>query len=75
VRHAFRYWLGRNETPADAATLQAAHRAYRDGGGSMKALVTALVTSDPFLYRIPMSTAEDSAETTRAEKTQEGARP
>src|SRR6185295_14198274 len=46
VRHALRYWLGRNETPADAATLQAAHHAYRSGGGSMKALITSLVTSD-----------------------------
>ncbi|MBA4067995.1 MAG: hypothetical protein C0501_30685 [Isosphaera sp.] len=51
VRHAFRYWLGRNETPADAPTLQAAYAAYRDGGGSMKALVAALLTSDAFLYR------------------------
>jgi hypothetical protein len=55
VRHAFRYWLGRNETPADAPTLQAAYRAYRDRHGSMQALVTALVTSDSFLYRIPAS--------------------
>lgn len=55
VRHAFRYWLGRNETPADAATLQAAHQAYRDGRGSMQALITALIMSDPFLYRIQMS--------------------
>ncbi|MFN4260264.1 MAG: DUF1588 domain-containing protein [Gemmataceae bacterium] len=53
VRHAFRYWLGRNETPGDAASLQAAHRAYRDSGGSMKALITALLSSESFLYRVP----------------------
>jgi hypothetical protein len=53
VRHAFRYWLGRNETPGDAATLQAAHKAYRAGGGSMKALVAALLSSESFLYRVP----------------------
>jgi mono/diheme cytochrome c family protein len=53
VRHAFRYWLGRNETPGDAATLQAVHRAYRQGGGSMKALLTALLSSESFLYRVP----------------------
>ncbi len=53
VRHAFRFWLGRNETPEDAPTLQAAHRAYRDNGGSMRAMVTSLLTSDSFLYRIP----------------------
>jgi mono/diheme cytochrome c family protein len=54
VRHAFRYWLGRNETPHDAGTLQAAHKAYRESGGSMKALLVALVTSDSFLYRAPV---------------------
>ena len=52
VRHAFRYWLGRNETLADAGTLQAAHRAYRESGGSFRALVVSLVTSDSFLYRV-----------------------
>jgi hypothetical protein len=51
VRHAFRFWMGRNETLNDAPILQAAHRAYRANGGSMKALITALVTSDAFLYR------------------------
>ncbi len=56
VRHAFRYWLGRNEMPADAATLQAAHRAYRDGGGSMQALITSLVMSDSFMLRTPLKT-------------------
>jgi hypothetical protein len=52
IRHAFRYWLGRNETSGDAASLQAAHRAYRESGGSLKALLTALLTSDSFLYRV-----------------------
>ena len=51
VRHAFRFWMGRNETLNDAPVLQAAHKAYRDNGGSMKALITSLVTSDAFLYR------------------------
>jgi len=51
VRHAFRYWIGRNETLHDGPTLKAAHKAYRDNGGSMKALITSLVTSDAFLYR------------------------
>lgn len=51
VRHAFRFWMGRNETLNDAPILQAAHRAYRDNGGSMKALIKSLVTSDAFLYR------------------------
>jgi hypothetical protein len=51
VRHAFRFWMGRNETLNDGPILQAAHRAYRDGGGSMKALLKSLLTSDAFLYR------------------------
>ncbi|MEN8866311.1 MAG: DUF1588 domain-containing protein, partial [Akkermansiaceae bacterium] len=51
VRHAFRYWMGRNETLNDAPVLQEAHHAYRKSGGSMKALILSLVTSDAFLYR------------------------
>jgi hypothetical protein len=51
VRHAFRFWMGRNETLNDAPVLQAAHRAYRDNGGSLNALITSLLTSDAFLYR------------------------
>ncbi len=53
VRHAFRYWMGRNETPGDAASLQAADRAYVESGGSMTALLRALLTSEAFLYRVP----------------------
>ena len=51
VRHAFRFWMGRNETLNDAPVLQEAYRAYKDSGGSMKALLTSLLTSDAFLYR------------------------
>ena len=51
VRHAFRFWMGRNETLNDGPVLQAAHRAYRDNGGSMNALILSLLTSDAFLYR------------------------
>ena len=51
VRHAFRFWMGRNETLDDAPTLVAADQAYVQSGGSMKALVAALLTSDSFLYR------------------------
>ncbi len=52
IRHAFRYWMGRNETLGDAATLQAAHRDYQQSEGSMNALIVSLLTSDSFLYRI-----------------------
>jgi hypothetical protein len=51
VRHTFRFWMGRNETINDAPILQAAHRAYKENDGSMKALLTSLLTSDAFLYR------------------------
>ena len=51
VRHNFRYWLGRNETFADSSTLIAADKAYTNNGGSMKALIASLLSSDSFLYR------------------------
>jgi hypothetical protein len=51
VRHAFRFWMGRNETLHDRPVLQTAHQAYTESGGSMKALILSLVTSDAFLYR------------------------
>ena len=51
VRHAFRYFMGRNETLDDAATLRRADKAYIDAGGSMKQLILSLMTSDSFLYR------------------------
>lgn len=51
VRHAFRYWMGRNETLNDAPVLQAAFAAYEENDGSMNALITSLLTSDAFLYR------------------------
>ena len=51
VRHAFRFWMGRNETLDDSPTLVAADKAYVESKGSMKALITSLLTSDSFLYR------------------------
>tara|TARA_R110002049_G_scaffold285698_4_gene466931 strand:- start:40899 stop:43520 length:2622 start_codon:yes stop_codon:yes gene_type:complete len=51
VRHAFRFWMGRNETINDAPVLQDAYQAYEENGGSMKALLVSLLTSDAFLYR------------------------
>lgn len=51
VRHTFRYWMGRNETLDDSPTLMAADKAYVESGGSMKALIASLLSSDSFLYR------------------------
>jgi len=51
VRHAFRFWMGRNETLNDGPVLQEAYKAYKESGGSMNALLVSLLTSDAFLYR------------------------
>jgi hypothetical protein len=51
IRHVFRYYLGRNETLADAASLRAADRAYLESGGSFKALLVSLLSSESFLRR------------------------
>ncbi len=51
IRHAFRYWMGRNETLSDSRTLIAADQAYVNSGGSFSDVIVSLVTSDSFLYR------------------------
>ena len=51
IRHAFRFFLGRNELPSDSQTLIDADRAYLNSGGSFKAVVVSLLTSDAFIYR------------------------
>ena len=52
VRYVFRFFMGRNETLGDARTLQDAHKAYVNNGGSFNALVVSLLSSDSFLYRL-----------------------
>ena len=61
VRHAFRYWMGRNEVPSDAEVIQSAWQEYRDRDGSMNALIVSLLTSDSFLYRRHLDAAGDNA--------------
>jgi hypothetical protein len=51
VRHAFRFWMGRNEMLSDSPTLLAADRAYVENEGSFNELFVSLLTSDSFLYR------------------------
>ncbi len=51
IRHAFRFYLGRNELPSDSKTLIDADHAYVRSGGSFQAVVVSLLTSDSFLYR------------------------
>ncbi len=51
IRHAFRFFMGRNELLSDSQTLIAADKAYVDSGGSFRAVVVSLLTSDSFMYR------------------------
>lgn len=51
IRHAFRYFMGRNEMLADSQTLIDADKAYVESGGSFRAVVISLLTSDSFMYR------------------------
>ncbi|CAN5219853.1 hypothetical protein BH11PLA2_BH11PLA2_02960 [soil metagenome] len=51
IRHAFRFFLGRNEMLSDSQTLIDAENAYVQSGGSFKAVVLSLLTSDSFMYR------------------------
>ena len=51
IRHAFRYFLGRNETISDSGTLMDAEKAYVDSNGSFDELIVSLLTSDSFVYR------------------------
>lgn len=51
IRHAFRFFMGRNEILSDSRTLIAADQAYLENDGSFKAVVVSLLTSDSFVYR------------------------
>ncbi len=51
IRHAFRFYMGRNEMMSDAQTLLDADRAYVRSGGSFNEVIISLLTSDSFRYR------------------------
>ena len=51
IRHAFRYFLGRNETLSDSKTLMDAEKAYLENDGSFDEVIVSLLTSDSFIYR------------------------
>ena len=51
IRYAFRFYMGRNEILSDSKTLIDADKAYVQSGGSFKAVIVSLLTSDSFLYR------------------------
>ena len=48
IRHAFRYFMGRNEELSDSKTLIDAEQAYVDSSGSFDAVIVSLLTSDSF---------------------------
>ena len=50
IRQAFRYYMGRDETRADACALKRMEDAYGQKGSFID-MVSALVTSDAFRYR------------------------
>jgi len=51
IRHAFRFYMGRNERLSDSQSLIDADRAYIQSGGSFEAVIVSLLTSDSFIYR------------------------
>ncbi|OYV05602.1 MAG: hypothetical protein CFE26_10730, partial [Verrucomicrobiales bacterium VVV1] len=55
IRHAFRYFMGRNEFLSDSKTLMDADQAYVKSGGSFDAVIVSLLTSDSFIYRKPIT--------------------
>ena len=55
IRHAFRYFMGRNEILSDSKTLIDADQAYVQSGGSFDAVIISLLTSDSFIYRKPVT--------------------
>lgn len=51
IRHAFRYFMGRNERLSDSKTLIDAEQEYIDNNGSFDAVIVSLLSSDSFIYR------------------------
>ncbi len=51
IRQSFRYFMGRDETYADACTLEQMEQAYDGTDGSMIEMIVTLFQSDAFLYR------------------------
>jgi len=58
IRQNFRYFMGRNETYADACTLSAMEVSYDRNDGSMIEMLVTLFTSEAFLYRVDMPEGE-----------------
>lgn len=73
LRQAFRYFMGRDETPADGCVLLAMEQAYDANDGSFNAMLSALFTSETFLYRSDRSDRGDRSNPDSAAAAQSGA--
>ncbi len=51
IRHAFRFFMGRNENLSDSKTLIDAEKVYLASKGSFDEVIVSLLTSDSFIYR------------------------
>jgi hypothetical protein len=51
IRQMFRFFMGRDETAADACILSEMEAAYEETGGSFISMLERLVMSDTFRYR------------------------
>jgi hypothetical protein len=49
--HAFRYAMGRMDTPADECALDEIQAAFVASGGDVRELMVAITTSDAFMFR------------------------
>ena len=58
LRHAFRFFCGRNETLADAQTLRNMEVTYHQQQGSLKESLLELLVSDSFIQRQVLPTQE-----------------
>ena len=56
IRHTFRFFMGRDETTADACTLAEMEQSYDQSNGSFKEMLVTLLTSDTFFYRTRLTT-------------------
>ena len=55
IRHAFRFFMGRNENLSDSKTLIDAEKAYLASHGSFDEVIVSLLTSDSFIFRKTIS--------------------
>ncbi len=51
IRHAFRFFMGRNENLSDSKTLIDAEKVYLASKGSFDEVIVSLLSSDSFIFR------------------------